>query len=118
MLINTSISEILAAAAIASGGWLAISSLRRQVSRSRRRALLGPTELLGLARSFRRFIFGAALAGVGAGVLAEISWLVTLSLIIGGEEILESSIVAAALRDEEKRRDAEAHRSTAAAWSH
>ena len=97
-------------AAIAAGLWLAIDGVGTQIRRRRRWALTGPTELLSLARSFRRAVIGLALAGVGAGLLYGLSWLVVLSLIIGGEEVLESSVIAADLRDEEKRRAAEAVR--------
>ena len=87
---------------------LVASGIRIQVVRRRRLALRGPTELRWLARSFRRVVMGLALIGIGAGSMAHIPWLVTLSLIIGGEEVLESSVMAAALHDEEKRRAAEA----------
>ena len=96
--------------AIAAGVWLVIDGVRTQVRRRRHRPLMGPTELRWLALSFRRVVIGLALTGVGAGMLYGISWLVMLSLIIGGEEVPESSVIAAALSDEEKRRAAEVAR--------
>ena len=102
------LATFLEALSIAIGATLVVSGVRIQVARRRVRALQGPTELRWLARSFRRVVAGLALVGVGAGLMADISWLVALSLIIGGQELLESSIVAAALHDEEKRRAAEA----------
>ena len=47
--------------------------------------------------------FNALVAG-GAGWLAQLGWLVVLAAIIGGQELLETSIMSAALRDEERRR--------------
>jgi hypothetical protein len=101
-------ATVLEALSIAIGASLVVSGVRVQITRRRQSALEGPTELRWLARSFRRVVAGLAFVGVGAGLMADISWLVTLSLIIGGQELLESSIIAAALHDEEKRRAAEA----------
>jgi hypothetical protein len=101
------IVRLLEATSIAAGACLVVSGIRTQIVRRRRAALRGPTELRWLARSFRRVVLGLALIGVGAGLAADIPWLVTLSLIIGGEEVLESSVISAALRDEEMRRAAE-----------
>jgi hypothetical protein len=99
---------LLEVASIATGAYLVVSGVLTQIARRRRAKLEGPTELRWLARSFRRIVFGLALAGVGSGLMADIPWLVTLSLIIGGEEVLESSVISAALRDEELRRAKEA----------
>jgi hypothetical protein len=70
----------------------------------RRAPVEGPRRALDLVRSFRAVLVGLALIGVGAGILADIGWLVMLSLIIGGQELLETSIMAAALNDEVRRR--------------
>ena len=49
-------------------------------------------------RGFRLTLFGLALAGAGAGWLWSLDWLFLLSLAIGGEETLETSIAIQALR--------------------
>jgi hypothetical protein len=49
-------------------------------------------------RGFRVAIGGLALAGIGAAWCWQIGWLLGLSLIIGGEELLESTVVITALR--------------------
>jgi hypothetical protein len=49
-------------------------------------------------RGFRLTLFGLAVAGVGAAWLWQIEWLLFLSLAIGGEETLETSIAISALR--------------------
>jgi hypothetical protein len=104
----TVMPAFLAASAVAIGAWLVASGVARRLDRRVRAMADGPSKTLGLVRSIRRVLVGLALVGIGAGTLGGISWLVTLSLIIGGEELLESTVVAAALRDEEGRRAAEA----------
>jgi len=54
-------------------------------------------------RGFRLTLFGLALAGVGAAWFWHLGWLLALSLAIGGEETLESSIAIAALRAQSRR---------------
>lgn len=49
-------------------------------------------------RGFRLTLFGLAVAGIGAAWLWQIEWLLLLSLAIGGEETLETSIAISALR--------------------
>ena len=53
-------------------------------------------------RGFRLSILGLALAGVGASWLWSLKWLLILSLAIGGEEILESSLVIYGLKRSKK----------------
>lgn len=53
---------------------------------------------LGWMRGFRLAIFGLAVAGAAAGWLWDATWLILLSLAIGGEETLETSICISALR--------------------
>ncbi len=57
-----------------------------------------PMRALALLRGFRVGIIGVSLAGVGAAWAWQLGWLLGLSLIIGGQELLESSIVIATLR--------------------
>ena len=56
-------------------------------------------------RGFRMSILGLALAGVGASWLWNLKWLLILSLAIGGEEILESSLVIYGLKRGQKLND-------------
>ena len=53
-------------------------------------------------RGFRLTIFGLTLAGAGAAWLWQLDWLLALSLAIGGEETLETSIAISALRGQER----------------
>ena len=57
-----------------------------------------PRRALALLRGFRGGIVGLAIAGLGARLVLATEWLLGLSLIIGGEELLESTVVIAALR--------------------
>ena len=63
-----------------------------------RRPLTGTMQPLAWMQGFRLAVIGLALAGVGAAWLWQIGWLLALSLAIGGEETLESSIAITALR--------------------
>lgn len=57
---------------------------------------------LGWMRGFRLTMIGLAIAGVGAAWLWDLGWLLLLSLAIGGEETLESSIAIHALRGQQR----------------
>jgi hypothetical protein len=61
------------------------------------RPLRDPTKVIAWVRGFRLSMIGLALAGAGAGWLFDQTWLIVLSLAIGGEETLESSIMHFAL---------------------
>jgi len=47
---------------------------------------------------FRSFILGAAFVGVAAALAFDATWLLLLSLAIGGEELLESTLLLDGLR--------------------
>lgn len=51
---------------------------------------------------FRLAILGLAAAGAGAAWLWHLPWLLALSLAIGGEETLETSIAISALRAQQR----------------
>lgn len=57
----------------------------------------GPSRVLVGVRGFRRGILGLAVAGIGAAWLWQIDWILVLSLVIGGEELLESTFHIQAL---------------------
>lgn len=61
------------------------------------RPLRDPAKVLTWVRGFRLSMIGLALAGTGTGWLLDQTWLIVLSLAIGGEETLESSIMHFAL---------------------
>ena len=54
--------------------------------------LRDPAKAITRVRGFRLSMIGLVLAGTGAGWLLGQTWLIVLSLAIGGEETLESSI--------------------------
>jgi hypothetical protein len=61
------------------------------------RPLHDPAKVLTWVRGFRLSMIGLALAGTGAGWLLDQTWLIVLSLAIGGEETLESTVMHFAL---------------------
>lgn len=81
---------------IAVGLTLATWSVRRGVVAARREAR-DPGRALALLRGFRMSVVGLAVAGIGAAWCWQLGWLLGLSLIIGGEELLESTVVITAL---------------------
>lgn len=90
-----------ALALLALGLWLAArGALRLRAAFPRPRA--ASMQPLGWMTGFRLLLFGLALAGVGAAWLWQIQWLLLLSLAIGGEETLESSIAISALRAQQR----------------
>ncbi len=85
-------------ALIALGIGLALWGLLMELN-GLRGALRGDSgKLLLWIQGFRLSIIGLALAGLGVAWAWHLDWLLVLSLAIGGEEILESSIVIFALR--------------------
>ena len=63
------------------------------------RALLGHRiDMLNRIEGFRLMVFGWAVVGIGAAVLARAQWLLLLALGIGFVEILESSTLIAIWR--------------------
>lgn len=87
---------LTAALLTAVGTPLLLIGLRREWD-GIRRPLGDPAKVLTWVRGFRLSMIGLALAGTGAGWLLDQTWLVVLSLAIGGEETLESSIMHFAL---------------------
>jgi hypothetical protein len=78
--------------------------LARRWRRGLGRGAIGPESPLMLVRSIRALLAGGALVALGVGILHEPDWLVALALIIGAEELLETSVTAAALGEEVVRR--------------
>ena len=63
-----------------------------------RRSKYDLDKVLTIVRGFRFFIIGLAVVGLGAAWVWHLVWLLVLSLVIGGEEMLETSIMIYALR--------------------
>ncbi len=85
-------------ALIALGIGLALWGLLMELN-GLRGALRGDSgKLLLWIQGFRLSIIGLALAGLGVAWAWQLTWLLVLTLAIGGEETLESSIVIFALR--------------------
>ena len=59
--------------------------------------------LVPMARGLRLVLVGVSLIGLGAGLALERSWLVTLSLVVGLEELYETTAVLGILRWAERR---------------
>ena len=76
---------------MALGAAIFFSRIRLEVEGIRR-----PTgdsmKVVTVIRGFRIAVIGLALAGLGAAWSWQIMWLFVLSLIFGGEEVLESSV--------------------------
>ncbi|MGE0539652.1 MAG: hypothetical protein AB7R89_05695 [Dehalococcoidia bacterium] len=90
---------------IALGLFLAARGVRRcYLAFPRPHASMQP---LGWMRGFRLTLIGLAVAGIGAAWLWQMPWLLALSLAIGGEEALESSIAIHALRGQQQHEQAQ-----------
>jgi hypothetical protein len=92
-----------AALLMAAGIVVLIYSVRRGFTDGRR-ITRDPARAFAIMRAFRVGIVGLCVAGIGAGWCWHVPALIGLSLIIVGEEVLESSVFIAALRDEMYRR--------------
>jgi hypothetical protein len=62
-----------------------------------------PERALLVARAFRVWIMGLCLLVLGGAWLAGVGWLAVIALIVLGEEMLETSVMVAALRDGARR---------------
>jgi len=85
------------AGALLAGGLIgAAVSTRRSAARARQ--LRDPGRALVIMQGFRTSIVCLAVAAIGAAWWWQIGWLFVLALVIGGEELLESTVVIAALK--------------------
>lgn len=105
----SSISTLTGAAAILASlagsgllGWAAWRSFHREVP-----GAVPPTKPLNMVMALRAALVGGALVALGAGLWLDNSLLIGLALIIGLEELLETSVVVMALRDERARQESE-----------
>jgi hypothetical protein len=95
-LVDASWQTYVASVLIAAGTPILLAGLLIELD-GIRRPLRDPAKVLIWVRGFRLSMIGLALAGAGAGWLVDQTWLIVLSLAIGGEETLESSIMHFAL---------------------
>jgi hypothetical protein len=95
-LVNFSWRAYPAAMLIILGIVGAVWSAHRGVARARR--VRDPLRALAIMQGFRIAIVGLAVAAIGAAWWWQIGWLFVLALVIGGEELLESTVVIAALK--------------------
>jgi hypothetical protein len=86
-----------ALALVVTGALCAAGAIQREWA-GLRLPVTDPRKALALARWLRTTILGLALVAVGAGWLCQHGAVVGVALIIVGEEMLEISVVVAALR--------------------
>ncbi len=91
-ILGTDWQTFAAALLIAAGAPLVFFGLRREWD-GIRRPVRDPVKVLTWVRGFRLSMTGLALAGSGAGWALDQTWLIVLSLAIGGEEMLDSSFM-------------------------
>ncbi|WP_421864003.1 hypothetical protein [Parvibaculum sp.] len=90
------------ATGLALAGALLVVRGVRAFLRARRHAR-DPERALLVARSFRVAIMGLCFGVFAAAWIAQLGWLLAISLIVLGEEMLETSVMVAALRDGARR---------------
>ena len=110
------------ATALAVAGLLLALQGGRRLWRGFRPPYADPAKTLDGVQGFRRGIIGLALAGVAGAWIWQLDWLLALSLVIGAEEVLESSLHVRALRlsrdHYQRTRDATTTRPAPAAEEH
>ena len=70
----------------------------RMAKRGLRRPIGDSTKMQTFVIGFRLAVIGVTLAGLGAAWNWHLTWLLVLSLVFGGEELLESTIHLSILR--------------------
>ncbi len=90
--------RIYPAAALGALGFASLARGLILLGAGLRRSMWDPGKTLTLVRGFRYSVVGLAIVALGAAWQWHLLWLLLLALAIGGEELLESSIVIFALR--------------------
>jgi hypothetical protein len=75
---------------------VAVRGIRRQAP-GLGRPVTDAAKGAALLRAFRAVVVGLTLIGLGLAWEWQLGWLLGLTLVIGGEELLESTVVIAAL---------------------
>ena len=91
--------QVLPYLPIVAGGYLFWIGLSAWIRGSRQNGEPGG-RLLGMMRGFRVGIIGLALAGIGIWLLTGQTWVLVVSLAVGGEELLESSFIISTIRSD------------------
>ena len=94
-----------AAALMFAGGAVVLGGIQRQWRELRRRGR-DLRKAVALTRSLRTSLVGLAMTGAACGWSFDVPALLVVSLVIGAEELLETSVVSAALGAELRRRSA------------
>jgi len=94
-----------AAALMVGGAAIVVGGLRRHWRELRRRGR-DLRKAVALTRSLRMSLVGLAMTGAACGWSFDVPALLVVSLVIGAEELLETSVVSAALGAELRRRSA------------
>ena len=84
------------------GSLMALWGLNGLVAGVRRAVRGNSSRLTSWIQGFRLFIIGLAIVGIGAAWWWHLLWILVISLAIGGEEVLESSVVIYALKRGER----------------
>ena len=90
-LVDAAWRVYLASAMIAAGLVVSAWGVRRGLSH-RYRPTGDPDKILNAVLGFRIIVIGLALAGVGVAWAFQLLWVFVLSLVFGGEELLESTV--------------------------
>ncbi len=109
-IVMSIIFEIIPLLLMAVGGYLFWIGLSAWIRGSRETGDSGG-RLLGMVRGFRVGIIGLALVGIGVWLLTEQTWILVVSLAVGGEELLESSFIIATIRSDPRRSEQTSPRS-------
>jgi hypothetical protein len=97
-LIHLSWRWYLALPLMGLGAALAVWGSRRGLQGLRSAVRGNATQLVPFMEGFRATMIGLALAGLGAAWAWHLTWLLVLSLAMGGGETLETSLILFALR--------------------
>lgn len=100
----TTVAQLFPYLPILAGGYLFWFGLGAWIRGSRQTGEHG-TRLLDMVRGFRIGVIGLALAGIGIWMLTGQTWILVVSLAVGGEELLETSFIISAIRSDPRLRE-------------
>jgi hypothetical protein len=91
--------QLLPFGLFAAGGYLFWHGLTAWIKGTRQTGDSGG-RLLGMVKGFRVGIIGLAVVGIAIWLLTDATWVLVVSLAVGGEELLESSFIISTLRSD------------------